>query len=357
MERNSSECLLKKLDEEIVLLDGAMGTMIQQHKLEEKDFRNEALADHPNPLQGNNDLLSITRPEIIEQIHTDYLEAGARILGTNTFNANRISQQDYSLEDYVEQLNRASVDVAQKAASRFEQDHPGEKVWIAGAIGPTNRTCSLSPDVQNPAYRALEFDEIAETYLEQARALMDAGADLLMFETTFDTLNLKAGIYAVEKLNDLYGRRTPVMLSVTITDASGRTLSGQTLEAFYLSVMHARPLAVCINCALGAKEMRPFVEELSRICKFRVGVYPNAGLPNAMGEYDQSPGEFSGIMKEFASLGWVNLMGGCCGTTPEHIRVLKESLKDMKPRMIPEFPQNYLTQDWSHCGLQVTQVF
>ena len=286
MERNSSECLLKKLDEEIVLLDGAMGTMIQQHKLEEKDFRNEALADHPNPLQGNNDLLSITRPEMIEQIHTDYLEAGARILGTNTFNANRISQQDYSLEDYVEQLNRASVDVALKAASRFEQDHPGEKVWIAGAIGPTNRTCSLSPDVQNPAYRALEFDEIAETYLEQARALMDAGADLLMFETTFDTLNLKAGIYAVEKLNDLYGRRTPVMLSVTITDASGRTLSGQTLEAFYLSVMHARPLAVCINCALGAKEMLPFVEELSRICKFRVGVYPNAGLPNAMGEYD-----------------------------------------------------------------------
>ena len=351
MERNSSECLLKKLDEEIVLLDGAMGTMIQQHKLEEKDFRNEALADHPNPLQGNNDLLSITRPEIIEQIHTDYLEAGARILGTNTFNANRISQQDYSLEDYVEQLNRASVDVAQKAASRFEQDHPGEKVWIAGAIGPTNRTCSLSPDVQNPAYRALEFDEIAETYLEQARALMDAGADLLMFETTFDTLNLKAGIYAVEKLNDLYGRRTPVMLSVTITDASGRTLSGQTLEAFYLSVMHARPLAVCINCALGAKEMRPFVEELSRICKFRVGVYPNAGLPNAMGEYDQSPGEFSGIMKEFASLGWVNLMGGCCGTTPEHIRVLKESLKDMKPRMIPEIPQ-----ESSYSGLEPLRV-
>ena len=325
--------------------------MMLQHKLEEKDFRNEALAVHPNPLQGNNDLLSITRPEIIEQIHTDYLEAGARILGTNTFNANRISQQDYSLEDYVEQLNRASVDVAQKAASRFEQDHPGEKVWIAGASGPTNRTCSLSPDVQNPAYRALEFDEIAETYLEQARALMDAGADLMMFETTFDTLNLKAGIYAVEKLNDLYGRRTPVMLSVTITDASGRTLSGQTLEAFYLSVMHARPLAVCINCALGAKEMRPFVEELSRICKFRIGVYPNAGLPNAMGEYDQSPGEFSGIMKEFASLGWVNLMGGCCGTTPEHIRVLKESLKDMKPRKIPEIPQ-----ESSYSGLEPLRV-
>ena len=190
LERNSSEYLLKKLDEEIVLLDGAMGTMIQQHKFEVKDFRNEALADHPYPLQGNNDLLSITRPEIIEQIHADYLEAGARILGTNTFNANRISQQDYSLEDYVEQLNRASVDVALKALSRFEQDHPGEKVWIAGAIGPTNRTCSLSPDLQNPAYRALEFDEIAETYLEQARALIDAGADLLIFETTFDTLNL-----------------------------------------------------------------------------------------------------------------------------------------------------------------------
>ena len=287
---SSLEMLFKKLDEEIVLLDGAMGTMIQQHKLEEKDFRNKDFEDHPKPLKGNNDLLSITRPQLIEQIHADYLEAGARILETNTFNANRISQQDYSLGAYVEQLNRASVDAARHAVHRFEQDHPGEKVWIAGTIGPTNRTCSLSPDVQDPAYRALEFDEIAEAYLEQARALMDAGADLLLFETTFDTLNLKAGIYAVEKLNDATGQRTPVMLSVTITDASGRTLSGQTLEAFYLSVMHARPLAVCINCALGAKEMRPFVEELSRICKFRVGVYPNAGLPNAMGEYDQSPG-------------------------------------------------------------------
>jgi len=335
---SSLEMLFKKLDEEIVLLDGAMGTMIQQHKLEEKDFRNKDFEDHPKPLKGNNDLLSITRPQLIEQIHADYLEAGARILETNTFNANRISQQDYSLGAYVEQLNRASVDAARHSVHRFEQDRPGEKVWIAGTIGPTNRTCSLSPDVQDPAYRALEFDEIAEAYLEQARALMDAGADLLLFETTFDTLNLKAGIYAVEKLNDATGQRTPVMLSVTITDASGRTLSGQTLEAFYLSVMHAQPLAVCINCALGAMEMRPFVEELSRISRFRVGVYPNAGLPNSMGEYDQSPREFVGIMQEFASQGWVNLMGGCCGTTPEHIRVLGEALAGLKPRKIPDLP-------------------
>ena len=292
MERNSSECLLKKLDEEIVLLDGAMGTMIQQHKLEEKDFRNEAFSDHPNPLRGNNDLLSITRPEIIEQIHTDYLEAGARILGTNTFNANRISQQDYSLEDYIEQLNGASVDVALKAASRFEQDHPGEKVWIAGAIGPTNRTCSLSPDLQNPAYRALEFDEIAETYLEKARALMDAGADLLMFETTFDTLNLKVGIYAVEKLNDLYGRRTTVMLSVTITDASGRTLSGHTLKAFYLSVMHARPLAVCINCALGAKKCGPLWKSFHASANFGSVSTPMRDCPMRWGNTTSLPGNF-----------------------------------------------------------------
>ena len=273
-----------------------MGIMIQQHKLEEKNFSNQTFKDHPKPLKGNNDLLSITRPQLIEQIHQEYLEAGARIIETNTFNANRISQADYSLTECVEELNQASVRVAHQATRKFQEDHPGIPVWIAGTIGPTNRTCSLSPDVQDPAYRALEFDEIAEAYLEQARVLMESGADLLLFETTFDTLNLKAGICAVERLNDESDEQTAVILSVTITDASGRTLSGQTLEAFYYSVMHANPLAICINCALGAKRMRPFVDELSRISHFPVGVYPNAGLPNAMGEYDLSKKEFKMVL-------------------------------------------------------------
>ena len=286
----SAQELQALLSHQIVLLDGAGGTMIQRHKLAETDFRGSQFRDHGQSLQGNNDLLSLTRPDVIEAIHREYLAAGANILETNTFNANRISQTDYALEDQVREINLAAVACARKAVEAFRHEHP---VFVTGAIGPTNRTCSLSPDVNNPAYRAVSFDEVAAAYREQAEALIDGGVDLLLLETSFDTLNMKAGIYALETLFDERGIRLPVFLSVTITDASGRTLSGQTLEAFYLSIEHANPIAIGINCALGAQEMRPFVEELATISRFPIGCYPNAGLPNAMGEYDQTPEEFA----------------------------------------------------------------
>ena len=332
----SAQELQALLSHQIVLLDGAGGTMIQRHKLAEADFRGSQFRDHGQSLQGNNDLLSLTRPDVIEAIHREYLAAGANILETNTFNANRISQADYALEDQVREINLAAVACARKAVEAFHHEHP---VFVTGAIGPTNRTCSLSPDVNNPAYRAVSFDEVAAAYREQAEALIEGGVDLLLLETSFDTLNMKAGIYALETLFDERGIRLPVFLSVTITDASGRTLSGQTLEAFYLSIEHANPIAIGINCALGAQEMRPFVEELATISRFPIGCYPNAGLPNAMGEYDQTPEEFAKITGEFAEQGWLNIVGGCCGTTPEHIRLLAERVQHCAPHRIPELPE------------------
>ena len=331
--------LVDLLEQRLVLLDGAMGTMIQRHRLEEADFRGTRYAEHDHPLQGNNDVLCLTRPEVIEQIHREYLEAGANIVETNTFNANRISQADYALESEVRDLNQAAAQCARRAVEAFREAHPGQPAFVAGAIGPTNRTCSMSPDVNNPAYRAVTFDQVAEAYREQAEALIDGGVDLLLLETSFDTLNMKAGIYALETLFAERGVRVPLFLSVTITDASGRTLSGQTLEAFYRSVAHADPLVVGINCALGAKEMRPFVEELGRISDFFVGCYPNAGLPNAMGEYDQTAEEFADITGAFAEEGWVNILGGCCGTTPEHIQCLRNRIEHCAPRPRPDLPQ------------------
>jgi len=328
------------LEQKIIVFDGAMGTMIQQHGLKEEDFRSTSFLEHPSPLKGNNDLLSITRPDVIEKIHLEFLKAGTDILGTNTFNANRISQADYNLEKSVAEINRAAVAIARKAVESFqsgqtaEEIQSGHPIFVAGSIGPTNRTCSMSPDVNNPAYRALTFDQIAEAYREQAIALIEGGVDILLLETSFDTLNMKAGIYALESYFEETGIRLPVFLSVTITDASGRTLSGQTLDAFYNSIHHAKPLFLGINCALGAKEMRPFVEELAHISEFPVGVYPNAGLPNAMGEYEQTPEEFAGIMAEFAHEGWANLMGGCCGTTPEHIKALADKISHFVPRKL-----------------------
>ena len=332
--------LLNMLEQKIIVFDGAMGTMIQQQSLTEEDFRGTSFMEHPSPLKGNNDLLSITRPDIIENIHLEFLESGANIIGTNTFNANRISQADYNLGTSVTEINRAAVEIARKAVTKFQSgksaeeiqsDHP---IFVAGSIGPTNRTCSMSPDVNNPAYRAVTFDQIAEAYREQAVALIESGVDILLLETSFDTLNMKAGIYALESYFEEEGIRLPVFLSVTITDASGRTLSGQTLDAFYNSIHHAKPLFLGINCALGAKEMRPFIEEMAHISEFPVAVYPNAGLPNAMGEYEQTPEEFAGIMSEFAQEGWANLMGGCCGTTPAHIKAMAAKICNLTPRKI-----------------------
>jgi 5-methyltetrahydrofolate--homocysteine methyltransferase len=327
------------LRERLVVLDGAMGTMLQSYRLSEDDFRGALLRDHPSALRGNSDLLSLTQPGVVEEIHWQYLRAGADVIQTNTFTANRVSQADYGLEERVQEMNRAAVAVARRAATAFQARDDGRPVFVAGAVGPTTRTASISPDVSNPAYRAVTFDQLAAAYREQAEALVEGGVDLLILETGFDTLNLKAGIYAVLGYFAESGQRLPLLLSSTITDASGRTLSGQTVEAFYNSVRHARPIALGLNCALGAQEMRPFVQELAQKSEFALSCYPNAGLPNAMGEYDQTPEEFAAIMHEFAANGWLNVAGGCCGTTPAHIQQMAERLRGLPPRRLPDAPR------------------
>jgi 5-methyltetrahydrofolate--homocysteine methyltransferase len=328
------------LAQRIVIIDGAMGTMIQQYKLEEDDFRGERFKDHTRDLKGNNDLLVLTRPDIIKAIHLEYLEAGADIIETNTFSSTTIAQADYALESVAHELNVAAARVAREAVAEFERRHPGRTGFVAGAIGPTNRTCSLSPDVNNPAYRAVTFDELVDAYYDQIAGLVEGGVDLLLPETTFDTLNLKAAIFALEKFFDAYGKRIPVMLSVTITDASGRTLSGQTISAFWSSVRHARPLSVGINCALGAREMRPYIEELSKIADCYISCYPNAGLPNPLSDtgYDEKPADTSRQLEEFAESKFINMVGGCCGTTPDHIRAIADAVRGMPPRVIPKVP-------------------
>ncbi len=331
--------LLDQLGKRILVLDGAMGTMIQGYGLAEDDFRDERLKNHPFPLKGNNDLLVITKPEIIEEIHYKFLQAGANILETNTFSSNRISQADYHAESYVDELNRKSVKVARAAMERFAKENPDQPLFLAGSIGPTTRTASLSPDVNNPAFRAVTFDELVEAFYEQVRALVEEGVDILLSETNIDTLNLKAIIVAIENVFHDLNVRIPVSLSVTITDASGRTLSGQTIEAFYNSIYHANPLSVGINCALGAGEMRPYIEELSKISECYISCYPNAGLPNAFGGYDQTPKEFGDYINDFSSEGWLNIAGGCCGTTPEHIAAGAKAIKDKKPRVIPKLKE------------------
>jgi len=321
------------LRQRVVVLDGPRGTMIQALKLTEADFRGERFREHNCDLNGDNDLLSLTHPAIIQDIHRQHLEAGADIIGTNTFNATRISQADYGLEPFAAEMNRAAAQIARRAAAEFEAAHPGRRIFVAGALGPTNRTASISPEVNNPAYRAVTFGDLVEAYFEQARALVAGGVDLLLPETIFDTLNAKACVFAIEKLLDELGRRLPLIISVTITDASGRTLSGQTLEAFWNSIRHARPLAVGINCALGATEMRPYVEELSSLADCYVSCYPNAGLPNAFGEYDDTPAHMAAVLADFARQGWLNLVGGCCGSTPTHIRAIAEAVRGLPPRV------------------------
>jgi 5-methyltetrahydrofolate--homocysteine methyltransferase len=325
--------LEKALKERVVMMDGAMGTMIQRHKLEEKDFRGQHYAMHSKDLKGNNDLLSITRPDVIAGIHRAYLEGGAEIIETNTFNATSISQADYGLEGAVREINLAAAHLARKAADEFMEAHSGKVAWVAGAVGPTNRTASMSPDVNRPEYRAVTFAQLSKAYGEQVRALIEGGVDVLLPETTFDTLNLKAALWAMEEVFDELGYRLPVMISVTITDASGRTLSGQTTEAFWHSIRHARPFSVGINCALGPKEMRPYMATLSKIADCFVSCYPNAGLPNAFGGYDETPEQMAEVLGEFAQAGFLNMVGGCCGTTPEHIAAIGQAVKKAKPRL------------------------
>jgi len=319
----------------VLVLDGAMGTMIQQYRLEEEDYRGHRFKDHQSDLKGNNDLLSITRPDIIEDIHRAYLEAGSDIIETNTFNSTRISQSDYHLEDITYELNLTSARIAKKVAAEFTAKNPDKPRFVAGAMGPTNKTASISPDVNNPGFRAITFDGMVANYYEQASGLLDGGADILLVETVFDTLNCKAALFAIQNLKEERKLDTPVMVSGTITDASGRTLSGQTAEAFYISVKHANLLSVGLNCALGAKELRPHLEDLSNIADCFISAYPNAGLPNELGGYDQSPDEMKKYIQEFVSSGLVNIIGGCCGTTPDHIRAMAEAVEGMPPRKLP----------------------
>lgn len=323
----------------ILVLDGAMGTMIQDRKLDEAGYRGERFADWGQDVKGNNDLLSLTQPEIIREIHEDFLAAGADILETNTFNATSISQADYGMEALVPELNLESARIARAAADTWTAKTPDRPRFVAGALGPTNRTASISPDVENPGHRNITFDALRDAYREAAAALIEGGVDLLLIETIFDTLNAKAAIYAVDELMDDTGTRLPVMISGTITDLSGRTLSGQTVEAFWNSVRHIRPFTVGLNCALGARELRPHVQEMARIADTLVCAYPNAGLPNEMGGYDETPEETAAFIRTWAEAGWLNVVGGCCGTTPDHIRAIADAVGEFPPRDIPERPR------------------
>lgn len=327
------------LNERILIIDGAMGTMIQRYKLEEEDYRGERFKDWPSDVKGNNDLLCLTQPQIVKAIHKEYLAAGADIIETNTFNSQRISLADYGMESLAYEINVAAATLAKEAIKEFlsgQQATNNGQRFVAGAIGPLNKTLSLSPDVNNPGYRALTFDEAVAAYYEQIKGLVDGGVDLILIETIFDTLNAKAAIYAFKKyFREAKLFEIPIMISGTITDASGRTLSGQTLEAFYTSVMHAKPLSIGLNCALGAQEMRPHIEELSAIASCFTSAYPNAGLPNAMGEYDEQPEETAHFIEDWAKEGFVNIVGGCCGTTPDHIKHIAAGVKGLKPRALP----------------------
>ena len=319
--------------QKIIILDGAMGTMIQRYKLEENDFRGERFASHQGDLKGNNDLLSITRPEIIEEIHFQYLQAGADIIETNTFNAQRISLADYHMEELAYELNVAAAKCACNAVERYQKEYPGAtSKFVAGAVGPTNRTASLSPDVNDPGFRAITYDQLVEAYSEQIKGLLDGGVDALLIETIFDTLNAKAALYAAMEVCEERGIEVPLMISGTITDASGRTLSGQTAEAFFVSMSHAPLFSIGFNCALGAEQLEQYVQVLSKHADCCVSAYPNAGLPNAMGHYDQTPDQMSELVKAYCEKGIVNILGGCCGTTPDHIRSIANIASHFQPR-------------------------
>ncbi len=328
--------LTETIKNRILILDGAMGTMIQRHNLTEEDYRGERFKDFHQSLKGNNDLLSITQPEIIKNIHLDYLNAGADIIETNTFNANRISMIDYDMVDLVEELNIASAKLALEAAEEITAENPDKPRFVAGSIGPTNRTASISPDVNDPAFRNVDYDELVETYKQQTIPFLKTGVHAILVETIFDTLNAKAAFFGVMEAMDEVGIHVPLMASGTITDRSGRTLSGQTTEAFLISLSHIPLLSIGLNCALGATDMIPYVETLSDHSPFYVSVYPNAGLPNAFGGYDESPEIMLENVKPMIENGWVNIIGGCCGTTPEHIKAIADFSKNFKPRKLSE---------------------
>jgi len=322
------------LKDRILILDGAMGTMIQRYHLEEVDFRRGWFENHEHPLKGNNDLLSLTRPDIIKEIHRQYFEAGADIAETNTFSGTWIAQADYHLEDYVYQINYESAKLAREVADEFTLKEPEKPRFVAGSIGPTNRTASISPDVNDPGYRAITFDQLAKAYKDQVYALIDGGVDILLVETVFDTLNAKAALFAIDEVFEERKMELPIMVSGTITDQSGRTLTGQTTEAFLISIAHMPLLSVGLNCALGAEMMRPYLQVLSQHSSFCVSAHPNAGLPNEFGQYDETPELMAKQIKSFLDEGIVNIIGGCCGTTPAHIKAIAELSKDYKPRSI-----------------------
>ncbi len=320
------------LQERILVLDGAMGTMLQRYKFVEEDFRGERFKDWKHPLQGNNDLLSLTQPHAIAEVHKKYFEAGADIVETNTFSGTTIAMADYHMEDLVYELNYESAKIAKKVAEEFTAREPHKPRFVAGSIGPTNKTASMSPDVNDPGYRAVSFDELRIAYKEQVEALLDGGADILLVETIFDTLNAKAALFAIEEVKEERNISVPIMVSGTITDASGRTLSGQTAEAFLISISHIPIISVGFNCALGAAQLVPHLEVLSAKTDYGVSAHPNAGLPNAFGEYDETPEQMASQIKEYLEKGLVNIVGGCCGTTPEHIKAIADLVKEYEPR-------------------------
>lgn len=320
------------VNERILILDGAMGTMIQAYGFTEEDYRGERFADYEYPLKGNNDLLSITQAQAIRDIHAKYFEAGADIIETNTFNSTRVSMADYHMEHLVPELNYQAAKIARSVADEFTAKNPDKPRFVAGSMGPTNKTASLSPDVNNPGFRAIDFDTLKENYKEQAHHLIRGGVHVLLVETVFDTLNAKAALFALEELFEEEGKSLPIMVSGTITDASGRTLSGQTAEAFSVSLSHAPLFSIGLNCALGADQLRPYLQTLDRVSNTLISAHPNAGLPNAFGEYDQDPEEMAKLIKEYLDLGLVNIIGGCCGTTPEHIKKIAALAKNYSPR-------------------------
>ncbi|UQB67698.1 homocysteine S-methyltransferase family protein [Epilithonimonas zeae] len=331
---NNSEQLYNALKNRILILDGAMGTMIQRYNFTEEDYRGERFKDWKSPLKGNNDLLSLTQPEAIEEIHRKYLLAGADIIETNTFSGTTIAMADYHMEDLVYELNYESAKIAKKVCDEFTAQNPDKSRFVAGSIGPTNRTASLSPDVNDPGYRAITFDELRIAYKQQAEALLDGGSDILLVETIFDTLNAKAALFAIDEIREERNITIPIMVSGTITDASGRTLSGQTADAFLISVSHMDLISVGFNCALGAKQLTPYLEILANHTDFGISAYPNAGLPNAFGQYDETAGQMAEQVKEYLEKGLINIIGGCCGTTPDHIKAIADLAQAYHPRKL-----------------------
>jgi 5-methyltetrahydrofolate--homocysteine methyltransferase len=328
----SKSNIYQAIKERILVLDGAMGTMLQRNKFEEEDFRGERFKDFPHPLKGNNDLLSITQPEAVKEVHRLYFEAGADIVETNTFSGTTIGMADYYMEDLVYELNYQSAKIAREVADEFTAKNPERPRFVAGSIGPTNRTASMSPDVNDPGYRAVTFDDLRIAYKQQVNALIDGGSDVLLVETIFDTLNAKAALFAIEEVKEERSLDIPIMVSGTITDASGRTLSGQTVEAFLISIQHIPLLSVGFNCALGADQLKPYLKRLAHNTQLNISAHPNAGLPNAFGEYDQTPEEMQALIREYLQDNLINIIGGCCGTTPEHIKLIAEVAAEFKPR-------------------------